>query len=143
MSDIPEKCDDCAYIVSESGSVFKCGHDHGKYVGLVYPNEKKKNCPLQDDTLDAIRYRVSYRKQSLYLTVVTKEGKPYEIFAEHPTSGDITLYYMMSSLDSITRLTTMAMKVYPLQQVVNQLIKSSRTPNDFPGIVVSKLNLWL
>lgn len=141
MSKVPEKCDDCGFCVSSNGS-YVCKHDYGKYLDIIYPNERYKDCPLLEEVLDSIRYRVRYREQSLYLTVVFKDGKPWEVFAEHPTSGDITLYYMMSSLDSITRLTTMALKVYPIKRVINQLVKSSRTPNDFPGILADKLNLW-
>jgi len=143
MSTIPKNCNDCAYCLSTGSSTFKCNHSHGTYLNLIYPNERNSECPLTEDELDAIRYRVNYRKQSLYLTIVTKEGKPLEIFAEHPSSGDPIVYYMMASIDAITRLVTMSMKMYPLHRVVNQLVKASRVPHDFPGIVASKLQLWL
>jgi len=142
---IPTNCNECSYVVSNKQQTsYKCSHESGWEIDEIFdPLHPIKECPLHDDELEAKRFKAVYRKESLYIVVSLKYGMPYEIFAEHPTNMDVNLYYMMSSLDTITRLCTMSLKKYPLQRVINQMVKSSRTKNDFPGIISKILLEWV
>lgn len=140
---IPEICNDCGFCVPTANSqVYVCKHDYSDGLTIV-PNETRTDCPLHDDILDSRRFIVPYRGETFYVVVVLKDDVPYELFAEHPTNSDPSLYYMMSSIDTITRLATMCLKKHTLQKVINQMARSSRTKNDFPGIISRVLTEWI
>ncbi len=142
MSNIPETCNDCAYCISDrTGKTHTCSNPDGDNF-LIYPNEQTADCPLLDDELDAIRIKEEYDNEPLYLVVVIKNGLPYEIFVDHATSGKYSLQLMMEMLDTMTRMTTMSLKKYPLQKVLNQLTRSSRSKRGIASVLYRGLGRW-
>ena len=135
----PESCNDCGYCVPDtSGVIHQCTNPDGDGIA-VYPNETRSDCPILDDELDAVRKVVKYRKESLYITIVLKDKKPYEVFAAFAINGKPELYYMMSSINAITRLASELMKKNRINKVISHLKKSSIIKRDFPGILSTVL----
>lgn len=136
---IPKKCKECGYCVSDtSGGLHQCTNSDGDGM-VIYPNETRADCPMLDDELDAIRKAVQYRGESLYVTVVLKDKKPYEVFAAFAIHGVPDLYYMMSSINATTRLASELMKKGHVSKVISHLKKSSIIKRDFPGILSTVL----
>jgi len=139
---IPEKCDDCGYCVpNKIGTTSVCNNPEGENQ-QVFPNETREDCPLLDDELDAKRIKGTYEGEDLYLVVVVKNGLPYEIFVDHATSGKYALQLMMEMLDTITRMTTMSLKKYPLRKILNQLKRSNRSSRGIASVLHKALGRW-
>jgi hypothetical protein len=89
------------------------------------------------DVMISKRYRIKYRNENLYIVVVTTEdGKPYEIFAAHSSNSSFELQYMLASWDCLTRFISMCLQTMPLEKIITQLNRSTRQPNDLPGILL-------
>lgn len=133
MASIPINCGECGYS-TEHETHFECAHPDGELKGgdasALYTQ-----CPIKEDELDALRFRVKYREQSFYLTVSFKDGIPWELFAEHPMNGDLKLNYMLSSWDAICRLSSAMLKTHGVEKVIKQLSRSSRQKSDLPGLL--------
>lgn len=144
MSELPENCGTCHYeSACEEGDHFYCSNPDSYDMIIENPTVAHPDCPLKDEILDAKRFRVKYKNENLYVVVATMEGMPREVFVQHATYGRNDLQFMMASWDSCTRLCSMALKQYPLEKVIRQLEKSSRSKNDLPGILSEKLKTWI
>lgn len=130
MSKFPKNCNECGYFKNECTNV-----DADSSLIIDDPNVFPDMCPLLDDELFAKRFRVSYRNEKLYVVISTKKGVPYEIFAEHATNSDPKLVYLLAGWDALTRMTSLCLRVYPIEKVIRQLKKASRQHNDIPGIL--------
>ena len=88
------------------------------------------------DEMKAVRYRIKYRDENLYVVVVLdKDNNPYEIFADHATSGDYKVQYMLASWDCLTRFISICLQTISLSKVMEQLEKSTRQLGDLPSII--------
>lgn len=87
------------------------------------------------EEIRGIRHRVTYRKENLYITIFPSKA---EIFIssvkqdQDPLTG--------AALDAMSRMTTLAWKGSTVDEVVNQLRKSSRSTKDIPGILARLLS---
>lgn len=82
-----------------------------------------------------VRHRVTYRKENLYITIFPNKA---EIFIssvkqdQDPLTG--------AAIDAMSRMTTLAWKGSTLDEVIDQLRKSSRSTKDLPGILARLLS---
>ena len=137
MSIIPKNCNECGYQ-----GEWQCTHAFGADIGQEQ-DLLPEMCPIKDDVLNAKRFKVTYRGENLYLLIAEREGKPWEIWAEHATNGDPDLKYMLAGWDCSTRFIAQSLKLKPLGYVIKQLRSSSRLKKDLPGIIADSLELWL
>lgn len=81
------------------------------------------------DQLYATRYRISDPdNKKIYFTVCDMDGKPVEVFTKLPTELDDSHYH------TISRLLSLAMRYnIPLEDITNQLRKSSSSISDLPN----------
>ena len=135
---IPKKCDLCGFFGEN-----KCLHDHGKSIKVGDGSELPEFCPIKEDILDAKRFTVSYRTEPFYLMIVERNGKPWEVFVEHPVNSKPSIQFMLASWDCNTRFISRDLKREPLESTIRQLDKSSRQKNDLPYIIAKKLREWL
>ena len=140
MSKIPENCDCCGYFIE--GANYVCVHDDAHGVVIKDVNKLPEMCPIKEDELDAVRLKVQYRGENFYMCIALYNNTPWEIFIEHATKGEPSLQYMMAGWDTVTRFVTLALKILPLHDVVEQLNKSSRQRNDLPAIISNALQQW-
>lgn len=141
---VPDSCDECSYALTSYGNAdFKCGHEDGRLVKIMNPFSRNLACPLLDEILTGKRYKVKYREHNFYFMVMVKKNVPYEIFIECSVRSDPSFDYMLSAWDAFTRVTTLALKAYPLAKVIRQIKKSSRRKSDLPGITTKILEDWL
>lgn len=95
------------------------------------------------DVMNSKRYRIKYQDENLYIVIVTSDdGQPYEIFANHSSNGRFELQYMLASWDCLTRFISMCLQTMPLDKVIRQLNRSTRQPNDLPGIILKLLKTY-
>lgn len=138
---LPDNCNSCGFFNNATSPV--CSHDDAKSVIILDINELPELCPIKEDELDANRFRVKYRGEVFYLCVAELEGKPWEVFTEHPTNGKHEVQFMLASWDTSTRFISRDLKREPLADTIRQLRKSSRQKNDLPYIIAEKLTLWV
>ncbi len=80
-----------------------------------------------DDTLVGKKYTMMYRGDKYYISIF-----PGEIFFSTERENDQKL---AASLSTISRFVSMALQAYTLEEVLDQLAKSSRSNRDIPGIL--------
>ena len=100
------------------------------------------------DEMPAVRHRIKYRGENLYVVVVFTEpdetgySSPYEIFADHATSGDYKVQYMLASWDCLTRFISLCLQNLSLAKAIDQLEKSTRQPGDLPAVILNILKKY-
>lgn len=145
LNKLPKNCNDCAFLVSQTGAELHpvcIYHEHDPVI-ITNENELLDSCPIKDEVLTSQRHRVMYRGEKFYIVVAFKNNKPWEVFAEHPTSSEHSLHYMLAGWDLCTRLTSMALQTHPLPKVLRQMERSSRQLSDLPDILGSILRQYL
>ena len=86
---------------------------------------------------------MAYEREDLYLVITFKDGKPWEVFANHAIKGNPKINNMLATWDMSTRFITMSLKRDPLEKTIRQLHKSSRSKKDLPGILKTELSKYL
>jgi hypothetical protein len=110
----------------------------------VKPDQAEDLLPAE---LPARRYCLTDRNNtSWYISCSLLQGKPVEIFASTAIENDFRLQSRLTGLTAITRLLSLILQAIHLNrplsmaQVLDQLRKSSRQPNDLPDLLARVLN---
>lgn len=94
---------------------------------------------------NAKRYVDTYDGINMYVIIGDKEsnGKPFSVMVsitDQSINGNLKL---LSLLETIVILTSMVLRKYTVEKVIEGLEKGSRTPLSFPAIIAKKLKRYV